>query len=111
MSREVEESPSLEVLMKQLAMAFSAWLIAMVVFGQRWNSSIFVFSSLHDSVILRSQYQSKEMRGTAQNLLQEKQQVKMRKHQATIRENNGGCRDLDFDLKVKTEIVKAVILS
>lgn len=35
----------------------------------------------------------------------------MRKHQTTIGENNGGCRDLGSDLKVKAAVVKAVILS
>lgn len=49
------------------------------------------------------------MRGTAKNLLQKKQQVKMRKHQATIRGNNEGCRDLGFDLK--TAVLKAIIVS
>lgn len=72
---------------------------------------ILVFSSLNGPMVLRSQYHSREMRGTAQNLLQEKQQVKMRKHQATIGENNRGCRDLGFDLKVKAAVVKAVIVS
>lgn len=51
------------------------------------------------------------MRGTAQNLLQKKQQVKMKKHQATIGKNNGGCSDLGFDLKVKIAVVKTVIVS
>lgn len=41
------------------------WLIAMVVLSQRWKSMILVFSSLNESMILRPQYQSKEMRGKA----------------------------------------------